>query len=151
MEGHGVQTDLQAKDSFDGKYIPGTASLIAEVDKRILVVLRGGRTLIGYLRSIDQFANLLLQDTVERIHVGKKYGDIPRGIFLVRGENMVLCGEIEKSLEESMELEKVSIEEIIEAQRQENEKREKENKRKEELLRQKGLPVVRDESEDILS
>ena len=39
-------------------------------------------------------ANLLLQDTVERIHVGKQYGDIPRGIFLVRGENMVLCGEI---------------------------------------------------------
>ena len=50
-----------------------------------------------------------------------------------------------------MELEKVSIEGIIEAQRQENEKREKEKKRKEELLRQKGLPIVRDESEDILS
>ena len=39
-------------------------------------------------------ANLLLQDTIERIHVGEKYGDIPRGIFLVRGENMVLMGEI---------------------------------------------------------
>lgn len=39
-------------------------------------------------------ANLLLQDTIERIHVGGKYGDIPRGIFLVRGENMVLVGEI---------------------------------------------------------
>lgn len=39
-------------------------------------------------------ANLLLQDTIERIHVGGKYGDIPRGIFLVRGENMVLAGEI---------------------------------------------------------
>ena len=39
-------------------------------------------------------ANLLLQDTVERIHVGKQYGDIPRGIYLVRGENVALCGEI---------------------------------------------------------
>ena len=39
-------------------------------------------------------ANLLLQDTVERIHVGKQYGDIPRGIYLVRGENIALCGEI---------------------------------------------------------
>ena len=35
MEGHGIQTDLQAKDSFDGKYIPGTASLIAEVDSKL--------------------------------------------------------------------------------------------------------------------
>ena len=39
-------------------------------------------------------ANLLLQDTVERIHVGQQYGDIPRGIYLVRGENVALCGEI---------------------------------------------------------
>lgn len=39
-------------------------------------------------------ANLLLQDTIERIHVGNQFGDIPRGIFIVRGENMVLCGEI---------------------------------------------------------
>ena len=50
-----------------------------------------------------------------------------------------------------MKLEKVSIEDIIEAQRQENEKREAEKRRKEDLLRQKGLPIVRDESEDILS
>lgn len=43
---------------------------------------------------MDQFANLLLQDTIERIYVEKKYGDIPRGIFLVRGENVSLLGEI---------------------------------------------------------
>jgi len=39
-------------------------------------------------------ANLVLHRTIERIHVGKKYGDIPRGIFLIRGENVVLLGEI---------------------------------------------------------
>ena len=59
-----------------------------------MVVLRDGRTIIGYLRSIDQFANLVLQKTIERIHVGKEYGDIPRGVFIVRGENVVLLGEI---------------------------------------------------------
>lgn len=59
-----------------------------------MVLLRDGRTLIGYLRSVDQYANLLLQQTVERIHVGNKFGDIPRGVFLVRGENVVLLGEI---------------------------------------------------------
>ena len=35
-------------------------------------------------------ANLVLHKTIERIHVGKKYGDIPRGIFVIRGENVVL-------------------------------------------------------------
>ena len=39
-------------------------------------------------------ANLVLQDTIERIHVGDKYGDIRRGIFLIRGENVVMLGEI---------------------------------------------------------
>jgi len=62
--------------------------------EKLMVLLRDGRTLIGYLRSVDQYANLLLQQTVERIHVGKKFGDIPRGVFLVRGENVVLLGEI---------------------------------------------------------
>lgn len=86
--------------------------------ERLLVVLRDGRTLIGFLRSVDQFgelnnqtilrllaamnvcvcaANLLVQNTVERIYVGKQFGDIPRGIYLIRGENVALCGEIVSS------------------------------------------------------
>ena len=36
----------------------------------------------------------MFHQTVERIHVGKKFGDIPRGIFIVRGENVVLLGEM---------------------------------------------------------
>ena len=68
-------------------YLPGTAGLIEEIDKKHLVVLRDGRTLIGFLRAIDQFANLVLHQTVERIHVDGYYGDIPRGIFVVRGLN----------------------------------------------------------------
>ena len=63
-----------------------------------MVLLRDGRTLIGYLRSVDQFANLVLHRTIERIHVGKEYGDIPRGVFIVRGENVVLLGEIVRPL-----------------------------------------------------
>ncbi|CAF9924399.1 MAG: hypothetical protein GOMPHAMPRED_003621 [Gomphillus americanus] len=39
-------------------------------------------------------ANLVLQDTIERIFVKDLYADIPRGIFLVRGENVLLLGEI---------------------------------------------------------
>ena len=65
--------------------------------ERLLVVLRDGRTLLGYLRSVDQFANLVLHRTVERIYVGKKYGDMDRGVFIVRGENVCLLGEIVSS------------------------------------------------------
>lgn len=44
--------------------------------------------------KLYNIANLVLQDTIERIYVGNCYGDIPRGIFLIRGENVVLLGEI---------------------------------------------------------
>ena len=39
-------------------------------------------------------ANLVLHETIERIYVGDRYGDIERGIYLIRGENVVLLGEI---------------------------------------------------------
>ena len=39
-------------------------------------------------------ANLVLQDTIERIFVNDLYADIQRGIYLVRGENVLLLGEI---------------------------------------------------------
>jgi hypothetical protein len=39
-------------------------------------------------------ANIVLEDAIERIFVGNKFGDIPLGVFLVRGENVVLLGEV---------------------------------------------------------
>lgn len=47
-------------------YLPGAASLHEQLDRRILVVLRDGRNLVGVLRSFDQYSNMVLEDTVER-------------------------------------------------------------------------------------
>ena len=43
-------------------------------------------------------ANLVLQDTVERIFVQNFYADVIRGIYLVRGENVLLLGEIVRAI-----------------------------------------------------
>lgn len=69
-------------------------NMLSVLSEKLMVYLRDGRTLIGYLRSVDQFANLVLHRTIERIHVGTRYGDIERGVFVIRGENVVLLGEI---------------------------------------------------------
>lgn len=86
------------------------ASLLDLTDKKLMVALRDGRKLFGILRSWDQFANLVLQSTVERTFVPPDavpadhpsaaekrglYADIPRGVFIVRGENVMLMGEID--------------------------------------------------------
>jgi hypothetical protein len=63
------------------------------------------------LRSYDQFgasclaiaagapidnisANLVLEGTVERKHLAQYYADQPIGVMIIRGENVVLLGEI---------------------------------------------------------
>lgn len=88
-----------------------------------MAILRDGKKLIGVMRSYDQFgegpcarlfpwqvrpaltpssnttsclgvANLVFQDAVERIYVGDKFTDIPVGMYLIRGENVVMLGEV---------------------------------------------------------
>ncbi|KXS13542.1 LSM-domain-containing protein [Gonapodya prolifera JEL478] len=51
-------------------FLPGAASIVDQVDKQVLLVLRDGRKIIGILRTYDQFANIVLQDTIERVFVG---------------------------------------------------------------------------------
>ena len=130
-------------------YMPGTASLIEEIDKKQLVVLRDGRILIGYLRSVDQFANLVLHKSVERIHVDSMFGDIPKGIFVVRGENVVLLGEVDPENEERLDLERVSIEKILEAQNKMRKEKEDNEKTKLKEMKERGLVQSVDHSDDL--
>lgn len=39
-------------------------------------------------------ANVVLENTVERTYVGDCFGDRHVGLFLIRGENVVLLGEV---------------------------------------------------------
>lgn len=81
------------------------------------MILRDGRHLVGVLRSFDQFSNMVLQETSERriLVVPKENSDrhssdddktsspaticyqtdIQLGLFIVRGDNVVLLGEVE--------------------------------------------------------
>lgn len=84
-------------------FLPGSASLVEQLDRRIMIVLRDGRHLVGVMKSFDQFSNMVLEDTSERriLHLNKGggsicyYVDIHLGMYLVRGDSMVLLGEIE--------------------------------------------------------
>lgn len=70
-------------------------ALVEELDKKLLVQLRDGRKIIGILRSFDQFANLVLESAIERIIVENKYAEVSLGLYVVRGENVVLLGQVD--------------------------------------------------------
>jgi len=99
--------------------VPPGAALVEELDKKQLILLRDGRKYIGFLRSFDQFANLVLEDAYERIIVGEQYGDIPLGLYIIRGENVVLLGQIDPEKEVPPGLTKVTPSEIKLAQKAE--------------------------------
>ena len=71
------------------------AAIVGAVDRKIFVLLRDGRNLFGILRTFDQFANLVLQDTFERIYLQEegeapaRFGEVYRGVFMVRGKMLL--------------------------------------------------------------
>ena len=59
------------------------------------IVLRDGRHLVGTMRCFDQFSNVVMEDTYERHVVDGLYGDIPLGLYMIRGDSIVLAGELD--------------------------------------------------------
>ncbi|KAK4413742.1 Sm-like protein LSM1B [Sesamum alatum] len=99
-----------------------STSLASYLDKKLLVLLRDGRKLLGILRSFDQFANAVLEGACERVIVGELYCDIPLGLYVIRGENVVLIGELDLDKEElPPHMTRVSAAEIKRAQKAERE------------------------------
>ena len=86
---------LEEEENDQLMSIPGTASLATLVDTFIMVVLRDGRKLVGILRSYDQFANLVLHDTMERFYFEERFAEVSRGFFLIRGESVVMICELD--------------------------------------------------------
>lgn len=67
------------------------------------------------LASYDQFSNMILQETVERRIVTSEgicyYHDVPLGVYIVRGDSMVLMGQLNE-MKEQMIMRPVDLEEL---------------------------------------
>lgn len=102
----------------------------------MLVVLRDGRHLVGTLRTFDQFSNMVMEDTSERrILVVTKdedeticyQTDIKLGLYIVRGDSVVLMGEVdgdEQQLENDGKIRIVSLEEFEQLEEEETKRKE---------------------------
>ncbi|CAH8638462.1 unnamed protein product [Schistosoma intercalatum] len=118
---------------------PGAASLIQDIGKKMAIIVRGGCMFIGFLRIIDQFGNVVLHNAVERIHVAKKFCDVPQGILLIRGENITIIGELNPEINIDEKLERVSEEEIYKLQQEQTASRKELAKKRAELFAIRGL------------
>ncbi|KAI9844573.1 MAG: SM-like, degradation of cytoplasmic mRNAs and positively regulates transcription initiation [Sclerophora amabilis] len=85
--------------------------------------------------------NLVLQDTVERIFVNHVYADIQRGIFIVRGENVLLLGEIDLDKDDYIPepFQQASAEQVFMLQKKEQDERKRVTKRRNDRLQALGF------------
>ncbi|WVQ95906.1 hypothetical protein IAU59_003005 [Kwoniella sp. CBS 9459] len=116
-----------------------SGSLVDLVDKKVMVILRDGRKLIGVFRSYDQFANFLLESCIERIHHRFEYADKDIGILLIRGENVVALGEIDLIAEDMVPLREVPWAELEEKIAAETKRRERDHAIKDKVLASVGF------------
>ena len=106
-----------AADTIGALQLTGTTSLAEELDKKLLVLLRDGKKIVGTMRSFDQFANIVLEGAFERVVVDKAFADVPLGLYVIRGDNVVLLGQVDEAKEAvttSELLTRVSVDEILE-------------------------------------
>jgi U6 snRNA-associated Sm-like protein LSm1 len=114
-----------SSDEFFG----GVTSLSEQLDKVVLLVLRDGKHLIGRLTSYDNFGSLVLENSSERKFAGGKYCDVEQGVFLVRGENITLIGEVDTKREAEAKLNGLGLQ-LAELEEVEKLEEEEEAKRK---------------------
>ncbi|KAI9691915.1 MAG: hypothetical protein M1822_007988 [Bathelium mastoideum] len=86
-------------------------ALNAYINKKVLILTTDGRTLTGSLVSCDQVTNIVLRDTIERIirppQDPEPSGEAQHGLYLIRGENVVVCGLVDEELDASIDWSKV--------------------------------------------
>ncbi|KAG9232087.1 hypothetical protein BJ875DRAFT_467793 [Amylocarpus encephaloides] len=81
-------------------------SLQNYVNKRVCVLTSDSRTLVGNLLSCDQMTNLVLSETTERIirpeDDPEPSSEVPHGLYLIRGDNVVVVGLVDQEIDESI-------------------------------------------------
>ncbi|PVG03053.1 hypothetical protein CPB86DRAFT_772372 [Serendipita vermifera] len=78
------------------------ATLQALVDKRVFMLMQDGRTIMGNLVGWDQRSNVILSDCVERrFSMESGAVDSTLGVYLVKGDQICLVGEVDTAIEEA--------------------------------------------------
>ncbi|GMI06997.1 hypothetical protein TrLO_g13205 [Triparma laevis f. longispina] len=87
------------------------SSLEELVGKKVSVVCGDGRNLIGILKGYDQVQNLVLSETHERSYSMEAPVElIDLGLYIVRGDNLALIGELDEAEDAKMDLNSIRAE-----------------------------------------
>ncbi|KAI9205396.1 uncharacterized protein BJ171DRAFT_598506 [Polychytrium aggregatum] len=86
------------------------SAILAEwVDQRVEIITHDGRVYLGTLKGLDQSTNVILTNTILRSFTREGTEDSPIGLFLVRGDNIALVGQIDEEDDQSIQWDQVRV------------------------------------------
>ncbi|TRM69293.1 hypothetical protein BD626DRAFT_473582 [Schizophyllum amplum] len=89
------------------------SSLQGYVDRRVMLVLQDGRTIVGQLSGFDQKSNVILSDSRERVYsMDEGVEEIPLGLYIVKGDMIALIGEVDTDRDAAIDLTTIRAEAI---------------------------------------
>ena len=71
----------------------------------VAVVTQDGRMIVGTLKGFDQTANLILDESHERVFSSDAgVQQVVLGLYIIRGDNIAVVGEIDDEIDSSLEM-----------------------------------------------
>lgn len=88
------------------------ASALEGLINHIVSVITGdGRIIVGTLKGFDQTINLILDDSFERVFSsGQGVEQVVLGLYIVRGDNVAVVGEIDEDVEKRLDFSSIKAE-----------------------------------------
>lgn len=78
--------------------------LDAYVNKSVNIITSDGRIIVGTLRGFDQAINIILEESHQRVFSANEGVElIPLGLYVIRGDNVALIGEIDEDLDRNID------------------------------------------------
>jgi len=89
------------------------SGLAGYANRRVLLVMHDGRTIVGTLAGSDMKFNVILSDAAERVYsLDEGVEEVPLGLYLVKGEQIVMIGEVDAELDAKTPLSEIRAEPI---------------------------------------
>eukprot|EP00042_Codosiga_hollandica_P055478 m.778834 g.778834 ORF g.778834 m.778834 type:complete len:92 (-) comp59124_c0_seq3:3425-3700(-) len=80
------------------------------LNKDVCILTQDGHVYIGTLRGFDQLTNIIIEKCRERVFASDGTVEQPLGLFVIRGDNLAIVGELDPDLEEGMTLAEICAE-----------------------------------------
>eukprot|EP00008_Paramoeba_atlantica_P003083 CAMPEP_0201489728 /NCGR_PEP_ID=MMETSP0151_2-20130828/23460_1 /ASSEMBLY_ACC=CAM_ASM_000257 /TAXON_ID=200890 /ORGANISM="Paramoeba atlantica, Strain 621/1 / CCAP 1560/9" /LENGTH=95 /DNA_ID=CAMNT_0047875413 /DNA_START=117 /DNA_END=404 /DNA_ORIENTATION=- len=77
------------------------------VEQPVSVLTNDGRNVVGVLQGVDQMTNVILVDCHERVYDRSGTQKVPLGLYLVRGDNIAVLGELDEDADSKLDLSRI--------------------------------------------